>query len=72
MMLYDERRSFQASIEPTQEPQFSVIFNAVYTKGIAQPERTGSQDRLKGYMYAKREGNNLRVFLDQFAPLQSW
>lgn len=72
MTIYDETRSFQTMISQDLQPQHRLVNDAVFRLGISQPERNGTADRLKGYMYAKREGNNLRIFLEQFAPLQNW
>lgn len=72
LMLYDETRSIHTNIGNTLQPAYRELCDAVYTRGIAAPERTGSIDRLKGYIYARREGGSLRIFTTQFAPMPNW
>lgn len=72
MSIYDETRSFQCALDKSLKSQFEAVFDGVSKHGISNFERMGTHDKLKAYMYAKREGENLRIFTTQFAPQPNW
>eukprot|EP01031_Cornospumella_fuschlensis_P024883 gene24882-30063_t len=63
MLVYDECKSFQTHILGTLQPANQIISDLVRTKGI---------QGLKAYLYARREGKNLRIFTDKVAPKPDW
>lgn len=48
---------------PVENHVFSTLHNIVYTKGVA--------NRLKTYLFAKREGRNIRIYTSTLPHQQS-
>ena len=59
-MIYDRTRSFQLAFVNLPSDAADFIRAEKVTQG------------LKAYLFARREGANLRLFLDERAPLQAW
>ena len=65
-MVYDERRTFQAfvDLESDSEPHVATLTRMIATKGAA--------GGLKGFFNAKRDGDDLLVFVDRVLRPCTW
>ena len=67
-MVYDERRSFESFL-PLDCPAITPLLELVRDRGW---RRGAGQPGIKGYFIAKREGDNLRIFVDRLLPQPHW
>ena len=67
-MVYDERRSFESFL-PLDCPGITPLLELVRDHGW---RRGPGQPGIKGYFSAKREGANLRIFVDRLLPQPHW
>ena len=58
-MIYDRQRSFQ-------------VYAALPEAAISLVRGCREANGMKAYIEAKREGENLRLFVDRRAPMQPW
>ena len=68
MMVYDATRSFTFDISSDIQPAYDTIYSHISTKGILGP----GPNMGKAYVYATREGENLRIVTNKIAPAQPW
>ena len=69
-LVYDKERSFTIYLAVDSESSRRIH---AFCKQFARPYPSlPYSGDVKIYLYAKTEGAGLRVFLDKFAPLQSW
>jgi hypothetical protein len=57
MMVYDEPRAMQQLLGPEDGTAYGTV--------LALVRRRGALGGLKGFLWAKREGANLRIFVDE-------
>lgn len=69
LAIYDATKSITLSVKSTN-PQWQATVTMVERNGPPHP--FPGRPPGKAYFYARREGANLRVFLDKAAPLQPW
>jgi hypothetical protein len=58
ILIYDEGKIFHRYLEISEQAVHSKIHNIVHSKGINTP----GYGRLKIYLYARREGSNIRIY----------
>ena len=68
MMVYDATRSVTFDITSDIQPAYDTIYSHISTKGILGP----GPNMGKAYVYATREGENLRIVTNKIAPAQPW
>ena len=69
LAIYDATKSFMTTAESTN-PQWAATVRMVERNGPPHPYP--GRPPGKAYFYARREGENLRIFIDKAAPLQPW
>lgn len=70
LLVYDRTRSLSFWIRNERQPVHRQLFEVVSRRGVPCDTLCGL--RAKGYLWAKREGMNLRLFVDQLEPVQPW
>ena len=68
MAIYDSTKSFHATLK--DHPQCSTVIAMV--KRYGPPNPNPGLPPGKAYFAAKREGSNLRIFIDKVGPMQPW
>ena len=70
-LCYDELRSFESYV-PEATGGMDRALRLLQEHGIHGVNPRTSEPTLKGFLFARWEADNMRIFLDRVAPVQKW